>query len=282
MSPPPVSNTDLEQALFKATLKEKRLHRNATLALLVPVIAGGVWLAYSIREVTSWVTRSQQIQQREASVLEREGAAQRQVAETNAQRAEAEARAHTAQEAEAAAKKRADDIEQGLVKVRDEIGGLGTFLTELGSARAKASKLMASEAVEGQLGEMRTTLSRTLARIDKQIDAALPQEEQKARVYLFIADEQLREAAGALKTQLESSGFDVGSISKSTGRRIEATEVRYFQETRDKADAARIVAILEKLGQTGSRSVYASDPDQASGRRKFQVWVSKPASSPPR
>jgi aromatic ring-cleaving dioxygenase len=245
----------------------------------VSVIAGGVWLIYSLVEVTTWVSRSNEIRQREAGVEEREAEAKRQIAETNARRAEAEARAQAAQEQETAAKKRTDDIQQRLIAVRDEIGGLGTLLTELSSARAKASKLMASEAVETQLADMRGALGKTLGRIEQQIDTALPPAENKARIYLFIADEQFRDAASALKKELESSGFDVGSISKNTTRRLDPTEVRYFQEPRDKTEAGRIVAILEKLGYAGSRSVFSSDPDHASGSKKFQVWLGKPAGS---
>jgi hypothetical protein len=279
------TNTDLEQALFKAALREKKLRNRAALAIAMPVVCGGIWLLFSAYEVVRWEARSNEIEQREAGVVQREADAKKQIAEADAHRVEAEATAKSSQAHEAAAKQKADDIQKRLIKVRDEIGGLGTLLTDITSARAKASKLMASEALETQLMEIRGGLGHTLGRIEQAIDTALPASEQKARVYIYIADDSQRDSANALKADLEGNGFDVGAIAKNTGtRKIDSTEIRYFREQQDKADAGRILAIVEKqTGQGGAKMISASDPDFAGGSSKFQVWLAKlPAVAQPR
>lgn len=277
MAEQPILNTDLEQAVYRAALREKKLRRQATATILVPILVGGLWLFYSASEVIKWHGHANAVEDREAGIAQRESESRRLVAESEAQRKEWETRANSVAEGEKTAKAAAADIQQRLIKVRDEIGALGLVLTELSSARLKASKLGASEAVESQLVDIRSTLSRTLGRIEQQIDVALPVAEQRARVFLFIADEEQRQTASRLKVQLETNGFDVAGISKSVGRRVDEHEVRYFRDPQDKAEAARILAILDKqLGESGAKVAFASDPDHASGSKKFQVWLGKP------
>ena len=278
MAVPNTPNADLEQALFKANLKEKRLRHRATLAAIVPVLVGLLWLIYSYVEVATWQTRAEEVGEREKETQQREQDSQQRVADADARRAAVEASVQSAQEQEKEAKDRAADIQQRLVKVRDEIGGLGTLLTDLNSAKSKASKLMASEAVESQLGDIRTALGRTLGRIEQEIDKALPAEEQKARIYLFVSDETQNAAAKALVPILEGAGFDVAGIAKNATHRTEGAEIRYFRDPQDKADAVRIQELVAKqTGQTDCRITRTSDPDNASGSRKFQVWFGKPA-----
>ena len=164
-------------------------------------------------------------------------------------------------------------MRQRLVKVRDEIGGLGALLTGLNSARAKASKLMASEGIEAQLSDIRSALGRSLGRVEAEIDKALPAEEQMARIDLCVSDDS------QLAPVLESAGFDVAATTKNPAHRGENTEVRYFHEPQDKANAARILELVAKqTGQTDCKLARTSDPDVASGSRKFQVWFGKPKS----
>ena len=273
-------NADLEQALFKANLKERRLRQRVVLIALVPAAIGALWLLYSLYEVTTWQTRAAQIAEREAATQQRENDAHQQVADADAKRTAAEAAEKTAQAAEKAAKARADDMQQRLVKARAEIGGLAPLLAEVSSIKAKASKLNASEAVETDLTEIRTTLGRTLGRIEQEIDKGLPSAEQKARVYLFYSDDTQRDTAKALVPILEGAGFDA-SLAKNPGRKMDATEIRYFHEAQDKADAARIQALVAaQPGQTDCRLNPTSDSDHATGSRKFQVWFGKPAIAP--
>ena len=274
MAEQPILNTDLEQALYKTAQREKKLRRRATLSIVLPIAAGTIWLLYSGSELDRWRSYAQEIERREAMVKEREAAAAKKVAESDLQRSRSETRAKAVAEQERTAKARADNVQQGLVKVRDEIGGLGMLLNELTSARAKASRLMASEAVESQLADIRSALAKSLGRIEQQIDTALPPSEQKARVFLLISDEDQRAAATLLKTEIEKNGFDVAGIGKSPGRRIDATEVRYFHEPDDKPDAARLQAMVEKQpGQAECQVTYAPDPDRTAGARKFQIWL---------
>ena len=276
MAVPNTPNADLEQALFRANLKEKKLRHRATLAALAPVLVGLLWLIYSYVEVATSQTRVEEIAGREAGTQQREQESRQRVADADARLAAVEASLQTSQLQETEAKERAADIQQRLVKVREEIGGLGTLLTDLNSARAKASKLMASEAVESQLSDIRTALGRTVGRIEQEIDKALPAEEQKARIYLFVPDETQSAAAKALVPILESAGFDVAGIAKNSAYRGENIEIRYFREPQDKADAARIQELVARqTGQGDCKIARTSDPDHASGSRKFQVWFGK-------
>ena len=43
-------NADLEQSLFKANLKERKLRQRVLLTTLVPIAVGIVWLLYSLYE----------------------------------------------------------------------------------------------------------------------------------------------------------------------------------------------------------------------------------------
>ena len=278
MAVPNTPNADLEQALFKANQKEKRLRRRATFAALLPLVAGFAWLGYSFLELTTWQSRGDEIAAKETETQQREKAAQERVAAAEVKLATTEGSVQAFQQQEKAASERATDIRQRLVKVREEIGGLGALLTDLNAAKAKASKLMASEAVESQLTDIRTALSRSLARVEQEIDQGLPAEEQKARIYIFIPDESQSAAAKELVPVLEGAGFDVASISKNTTRRVEESEVRYFRDPQDKADATRIQDLFVKqTGHSDCKIIRTSDPENAAGSRKFQVWFAKPA-----
>ena len=278
MPAPNTPNADLEQSLFKANLKETRLRHRAFLAFLLPAVLGAGWLIYSLAIVTRWETESRAVATREAEIAKREADATQKIADADARRATAEGSVEGAQEKEKAAQERAADIEQRLVKVRDEVGALGALLSEISSAKAKASKLAASEAVETQLTAIRTTLGSTLGRIEQEIDKGLPAAEQKARVFLIIGDDAQRSAAKALVPILEGAGYDVGGITKSAIKRTtENLEVRYFREPGDRAEATRLQDLLVKqTGQADAKVVRSNDPDQASGSRKFQIWIGKP------
>ena len=280
MAVPNTPNADLEQALFKANLKEKRLRRRATMAVILPLLAGLAWLAYSYRELSTWQWQADEIVAQKAAALEREQEASQRVEDAEAKLATTEASVKTFQQQEKAATERASDMRQRLVKVRDEIGGLGALLTDLGSAKAKASKLMNSEAVEGQITDVRAALSKSLARVEQEIDKALPAEEQKARIYIFTSDDAQTALAKELAPILESAGFDVAGVSKNATRRVEESEIRYFREPEDKADATRLQDLfIKQTGQSDCKIIRTSDPDNASGSRKFQIWLGKPATA---
>ncbi len=273
-------NADLEQSLFKANLKEKRLRQRFMLTVLIPAAVGALWLLYSLYEVTTWQTRAREIAEREAGTQQRENEARQQVADADAKRTAAEAAAKAAQVQEKAAKVRADDMQQRLVKAREEIGGLAPLLTDVSSVKAKASKLMASEAVESELTEIRTALGRILGRIEQEFDKGLPAAEQKARVYLFVSDDAQRDAAKALVPILESAGFDA-AVAKNPGRKIDGTEIRYFREPQDKTEANRLQTLVAaQPGLSECRLNPTTDADHATGSRKFQVWFGKPAATP--
>ena len=278
MAVPNTPNADLEQALFKANLKEKKLRRRVLLAALLPLFIGLVWLIFSYLQLITLQTRAEEIAVQQAEMEQREKDSQQHIADTNAKLAASEASVQAIQQQEKAATERADDMRQRIVKVRDEIGGLGPLLTELSSAKAKASKLMASEGVEQQITEIRTALGRTVGRVEAEIDKALPPAEQKPRVSIFIADDSQLAMAKALAPVLEAAGFDVVATAKNSSVRADGTEIRYFRDAQDKADAARILELVEKqTGQTDCKLARTSDPDIASGSRKFQVWFGRPA-----
>jgi len=268
MAVPNTPNADLEQALFKANLKEKKLRRRATMAALVPFVLGLVWLVFSYSELSTLQGQAEEVADHETQTQQREKEAQKRVDAAEAKLATTEATVQTIQQQEKAATERADDIRQRL----------GALLTDLNSVKGKASKLMNSEPVESQLSDIRTALGRSLARVEQEIDKALPAEEQKARVYIFISEDSQNTMAKELVPIFESAGFDVAGIAKNTTRRIEDSEIRYFHEPQDKADAARLQELFVKqTGQTDCKIARTSDPDNAGGSRKFQVWVGKPA-----
>ncbi len=278
MAEQPTLNTDLEQALYRAALKEKKLRDRVLLSILAPAFVCGVWLIFSVYEVDTWRKRSGEIEKRDVTIVQNQQDAQRQADDAAAQKSEADKHAQEAHDQEKISRDHSDDMQQRLVKVREEIGGLGLLLADLSSARLKASRLNASEAVESELGGIRTTLGNSLSRIQVQIDSALQGSEQKARVYLFIVDDKQRDIANALKSQLESSGFDVAGIAKNSSRHVEATEVRYFREPQDKGAASQILAIVEKDPRMGgAKALYASDADYAKVGGNFQIWLGKPA-----
>lgn len=275
-------NADLEQSLFKANLKEMRLRQRVILTALVPAGVGVLWLLYSIFEVTTWQTRAREIGEREVAALQHESEARQQVADADAKRIAAEAAAKTAQAQEKAAKARADDMQQRLINARTQIGTLAPLLADVSSTKAKASKLMASEAVENDLVEIRTALGRTLGRIEQEFDKGLPAAEQKARVYLFVSDDAQRDTAKALVPILEGAGYDA-AIAKNPGRKMDTTEIRYFHESRDRVEAGRIQALVAaQPGMSECKLNPTTDADQVTGSRKFQVWFGKPAATPPR
>lgn len=273
-------NADLEQSLFKANLKELRLRQRVVLIALVPAAVGLLWLLFSIFEVTTLQAHAREVARRESEMQQRENEAHQQVADANAKRTAAETRAETALAQEAAAKASAADAQRRLIKARGEIGSLAPLLSDISSTKAKASKLNASEAVETDLSEMRTTLGRTLGRIEQEIDKGLPETERKPRVYLFVSDDAQRDTAKALIPILQNAGFDA-TLAKNPGRRTDTTELRYFNDARDKAEAARLQTLLAaQPSLTDCRLNPTTDPDHATGSRKFQLWFGKPAAAP--
>ncbi len=268
-------NADLEQSLFKANLKERKLRQRVLLTTLVPIAVGIVWLLYSLYEVTTWQIRAEEVAHHEEETEKRENEARQQVTDADAKRTAAEARAEAALAQEKAAKAKADDIRQRLVKVREEIGALAPLLMDISSTKAKAARLMASEAVETDLSEMRTTIGRTIGRIEQEIDKGLPAGEQRARVYLYFSDDAQRDTAKTLVPILEAAGFDA-VLARNPGRKTDITEIRYFRESQDKTDAARLQALLvEQPSVAECKLSPTTDPDHASGSRKFQVWFGK-------
>lgn len=271
-------NADLEQSLFRANLKETRLRHRAFLAFLLPAVIGAAWLIYSLIVVTHWEAESRAVAVREAELAKREAEWKQAVADADARRTTAEGSVAGAQEKQKAAEERAEDIEQRLVKAREEIGTLAPLLSEISAIKTKASKLGSSEPVETHLTEVRAALGRTLGRIEGEIDKGLPISEQKARVQLLITDEAQRSVARSLEPLLEAAGFDVVGVTRSTIKRADTnTEVRYFREPSDRGEATRIQEIIQKQpGQGEARIARSSDPDQTTGSRKFQVWIGKP------
>lgn len=279
----PTLNTDLEQALYKAALREKQLRLRATLCIIVPIVVGGLWLLYSAAEVNAWRSQTQEIRAHEAALEQRELDAKHLIAEAEEQRNQAQARVQALEAQLKAARLQAEDVQQRVEKARDETAGLGVLLNDINSARAKASKLMNSEPIETQLAEIRTALAHSLGRIEQQIDAALPASELKPNVYIFYTDDRQRAVAMQLKAALETNGFNVAGIAKNSVRRVDSTEIRYFRQSEDKADAIRIDGLVEKqLGQPGAKILYTADSDHV-GAKKYQIWLAKPpapASSP--
>lgn len=271
-------NADLEQSLFRANLKETRLRHRAFLAFLLPAVLGAAWLIYSLVVVTHWEAESRAVAVKEAEIASREAAAKQSVADADARREAAEGSVAGALEKQQAAETRAADIEQRLVKVREEIGPLGLLLAELSSAKSKASRLAASEPVETQITEVRSTLGKTIGRIEGEIDRSLPPEHQKARVQLLITDDAQRTTARALEPVLEDAGYDVVGVTKSSLKRTsDDTEVRYFRDPTDKVEAMKLQELVQKHpGQSEAKLARGSDPDQTTGSRKFQIWIGKP------
>lgn len=273
-------NADLEQSIFKANLKEMKLRQRVILVALLPIAIGLLWLLFSLYEVTTWQAQADTLKQREVTLQEKEQGAQKRIEDALAKMTVAEARTVTALAEEKDAKTKAIDAQQRLVKARAEIGTLVPLLTDLSSVRAKATKLNASEAVETELSEIRSNLGRTLGRIEQEIDKSLPASEQRPRVFLFVVDDPQRETAKGLVAALEAGGFEA-IIAKNPGRRSDAHEIRFFNEARDKAEATRLQGILS--GQPVSmecRLSVITDPDQANGSRKFQIWFGKSSPAP--
>jgi hypothetical protein len=268
-------NADLEQSLFKSNLKETKLRQRIVMTALIPAVVGVLWLGFSIYEVTTLQARAQEISDREQAAQKREDEARRQISEADSKRVAAEAAMQAAQKQEKDAKARADDMQQRLVNARTQIGTLVPFLTDVVSIKGKASKLMASEAVESDLTEMRITLGKTLGRVEQEIDKGLPTAEQKSRVYLYASDDAQRDAAKALVPILESAGFDA-IVVKNPGKKIDSSEIRYFREPADKAEAARLqTLIIAQPGLADCKLNPTTDPDHATGSHKFQVWLGK-------
>ncbi|MCE9608706.1 MAG: hypothetical protein K8R23_00605 [Chthoniobacter sp.] len=275
-------NADLEQSLFKANLKEMKLRQRVVLIALVPAAVGALWLLFSLYKVTTLQNHAREVAVREAQTEGREKDALRQVAEANAKRDAAEKRAETSLAQEKAAKESAADAQRRLIKARAEIGSLALILSDITSTKVKAAKLNNSEGVETDLSEMRTTLGRTLGRIEQEIDKGLPEAERKPRVFLFFSDDAQRETAKSLIPVLTAAGFDA-TLGKSPGRRTDATEIRYFHDMRDKAEANKLLGlIITQPGLADCRLNSATDPDHATGTRKYQVWFGKPAAAVPR
>jgi hypothetical protein len=270
-------NADLEQSLFRANLKETRLRHRAFLAFLLPVLLGAAWLVYSLVIVTHWEAQSQAVMAREAEIVKRETEWKQAVADADARRATAEGSVAGAQEKQEAAEKRAADIEQRLVMTRREIGTLNLLLSEISAVKTKASKLGASEPVETHLTEIRTALGRAIGRVEGEIDKGLPPVEQKPRVQLLITDEGQRSIAKALEPVIEAAGFDVVGITRSTVKRGDGTEIRYFRDPVDRGEGTRLQEIIQRQpGQSEAKLARGTDSDQTTGAKKFQVWIGKP------
>ncbi len=273
-------NADLEQSLFKANLKEMKLRQRVTLVALVPVAIGVLWLFFSLYYVTQWQARVQEVEEREAKTQQRENEARQQVVDANAKRTEAETRAETSLAQEKAAKDSAADAQRRLIKARAEIGNLAPLLSEITAAKGLAAKLNNSEGLEAELTEMRKILGRTVGKTESEIDKGLPEADRKSRVYLFVSDETQRDLAKSLLPTLAANGFDA-VLAQNPGRRAEATEIRYFNEARDKAEAAKLQGLLVvQPALADCRLNPTTDPDHATGSRKFQVWLGKPAAAP--
>ncbi|KAB2646073.1 MAG: hypothetical protein DVB27_08245 [Verrucomicrobia bacterium] len=273
-------NADLEQSLFKANLKEMKLRQRVTLVALVPVAVGVLWLVFSLYYVTQWQARVQEVEEREAKTQQRENEARQQVVDANAKRTEAETRAETSLAQEKAAKDSAADAQRRLIKARAEIGNLAPLLSEITAAKGMAAKLNNSEGLEAELTEMRKILGRTVGKTEAEIDKGLPEADRKSRVYLFVSDETQRDLAKSLLPTLAANGFDA-VLAQNPGRRAEATEIRYFNEARDKAEAAKLQGLLVvQPALADCRLNPTTDPDHATGSRKFQVWLGKPAAAP--
>ena len=273
-------NADLEQSLFKANLKEMKLRQRVTLVALVPVAIGVLWLVFSLYYVTQWQARVQEVEEREAKTQQRENEARQQVADAHAKRTEAETRAETSLAQEKAAKDSAADAQRRLIKARAEIGNLAPLLSEITAAKGLAAKLNNSEGLEAELTEMRKILGRTVGKTEAEIDKGLPEADRKSRVYLFVSDETQRDLAKSLLPTLAANGFDA-VLAQNPGRRAEATEIRYFNEARDKAEAAKLQGLLVvQPALADCRLNPTADPDHATGSRKFQVWLGKPAAAP--
>ena len=273
-------NADLEQSLFKANLKEMKLRQRVTLVALVPVAIGVLWLVFSLYYVTQWQARVQEVEEREAKTQQRENEARQQVVDANAKRTEAETRAETSLAQEKAAKDSAADAQRRLIKARAEIGNLVPLLSEITAAKGLAAKLNNSEGLEAELTEMRKILGRTVGKTESEIDKGLPEADRKSRVYLFVSDETQRDLAKSLLPTLAANGFDA-VLAQNPGRRAEATEIRYFNEARDKAEAAKLQGLLVvQPALADCRLNPTTDPDHATGSRKFQVWLGKPAAAP--
>ena len=273
-------NADLEQSLFKANLKEMKLRQRVTLVALVPVAIGVLWLVFSLYYVTQWQARVQEVEEREAKTQQRENEARQQVADAHAKRTEAETRAETSLAQDKAAKDSAADAQRRLIKARAEIGNLAPLLSEITAAKGLAAKLNNSEGLEAELTEMRKILGRTVGKTEAEIDKGLPEADRKSRVYLFVSDETQRDLAKSLLPTLAANGFDA-VLAQNPGRRAEATEIRYFNEGRDKAEAAKLQGLLVvQPALADCRLNPTTDPDHATGSRKFQVWLGKPAAAP--
>lgn len=230
--------------------------------------------------MTQWQARVQEVEEREAKTQQRENEARQQVVDANAKRTEAETRAETSLAQEKAAKDSAADAQRRLIKARAEIGNLAPLLSEITAAKGMAAKLNNSEGLEAELTEMRKILGRTVGKTEAEIDKGLPEADRKSRVYLFVSDETQRDLAKSLLPTLAANGFDA-VLAQNPGRRAEATEIRYFNEARDKAEAAKLQGLLVvQPALADCRLNPTTDPDHATGSRKFQVWLGKPAAAP--
>lgn len=273
-----IVNTELEQALYTASQREQTMRSRSTLAILVPLLIGGIWLAYSGYQVSALQARTRQLEQRAAEQNERDAAVRAAAAQTEANLANARSQSASFESAEKSARDKVAGLQAALVKLRSEVDALETVIGELNSLRSKVSLMNNSYAAEVQIAGIRSDLTKGFANIGKQIDAALPDVDRKPWVHLVMTDDALKDAARQLKTELEASGFEVGAVTKNTTRRLESTDVR-FRHSKDKSEALRIQEILEKkLGVTDTKVTFSED-SSGSGAGKFQVWLKKPAAT---
>jgi len=281
MAEPPTFNADLEQALYRTAMRERRFSAPAAISVVVPALVGGLWLFYSTGEVNKWRERSRAVEQREGELEGRERDAADRVQRAEAGRKEADAQLRAVQEEAKAAKARAQDMERRLAKVREGIGSLWILLTDLSSARSSASRLASSEVVENQItGIPQHAGAKPLARPNSRSTVSSRPTSKSHAFYFYLIDEAQRDSATALTARLESQGFDVAGTGTYPARRLTITEVRYFRE-QDQVEAARLLALIEEqLGPDSCKLSHVADRDQSLGSPKLQVWLGKPPVTP--
>src|SRR5438067_5039208 len=272
------ANTELEQALYTSSQREQQARSRAALSFLAPLLVGAFWLVYSGYEVTALKSRVRKLEDQAAAQEQTEAGLKAQAAQADASRSATEKNAASIKKAETSAREQISALKQTLVSLRGELDNMELAVGELTAVRSKLAALNNSEPVEAQITGVRNSLNRGFASIEKQLDQALPDVERKPVAHIFITDDDQRATAEQLKAQLENSGFEVAGVTKNTTRKLDATEVRYFRNPRDKTEAQKIETILEKqLGKTDARVSYTDDAASAAGGRKFQVWLKKSA-----
>jgi hypothetical protein len=95
----------------------------------------------------------------------------------------------------------------------------------------------------------------------------------KARLFLFVVDEQQSAKAWNLKDPLrEQYNLYLANVLVASGKREVTPVVRFFR-TSDQAEATRISDALAALGLPKPRVSYVIDPDSVGTGRKYQIWL---------